>query len=172
MTTITMHRTVDAPTAIVWDVITDHDLYGEIAPNLSTVEIVEGAGDGMIRRCVDTNGNEWTESCTRWEENRAYAVEVDVKHSDFHRRLFTRFNGEWRLSEHEDGVRITITFEFEPRYGPFGVLISKFFAYKGPGIIEAIFDRWETEIRSRAPESTTADRQEIHHDRDVNALYR
>jgi len=172
MATITMHRTVDAPIAVVWDVITDHELYAEAAPNLSTVEVVEGEGDGMIRRCVDTDGNEWTESCNRWEEERGYAVTVHVEHSDFHRRLFTRFEGEWRLSEHDDGVRITIAFEFEPRYGPVGSLISKFFAYKAPGIIEPIFDRWEAEIRSRATDAAVADRHEPHGDRDINALYR
>lgn len=171
MTTITMHRTVDAPAALVWDVITDHDLYAEAAPNLSTVEIVEGDGEGMVRRCVDTDGNEWLESCTRWEERRAFAVSVDVEHSDFHRKLFDRFGGKWRLSQADDGVRITIAFDFEPRYGPFGALISKFFAYKAPGIIEPIFDRWEAEIDARVEDAASA----VHDHRrghDIDALHR
>lgn len=167
-----MHRTVDAPTAVVWDVITDHDLYAEAAPNLSTVDIVEGDGDGMVRRCVDTDGNEWTESCTRWETHRAYAVTVDVEHSEFHRRLFTRFEGEWRLSEHDDGVRITIQFELGPRYGPLGRLISTYFAYKAPSIVEPIFDRWETEIRARTAAGTVADRPDPRDDRNIDALSR
>lgn len=167
-----MHRTVDAPIAVVWDVITDHDLYAEAAPNLSTVDIIEGEGDGMVRRCVDTNGNEWTESCTRWETHRAYAVTVDVDHSEFHRHLFTRFEGEWCLSEHDDGVRITIMFEFDPKYGPLGRLISAFFAYKAPSIVESIFDRWETEIRARTADATVADRHDSRNNRNINALYR
>jgi ribosome-associated toxin RatA of RatAB toxin-antitoxin module len=171
MANITMHRTVDAPVAVVWDVITDHELYGEIAPNLSTVEVVEGEDDRLIRRCVDTNGNEWTESCTRWEEQRAYAVAVDIEHSDFHRRLFTQFDGEWRVSEDDDGVRITISFEFEPRYGPLGSLISTYFAYKAPDIIEPIFDSWEGEVESRIADATGDDHHEPHGDRNVNALY-
>lgn len=167
-----MHRTVDAPIAVVWDVITDHDLYAEVAPNLSTVDVLEGEGDGMVRRCVDTNGNEWTESCTRWENHRAYAVTVDVAHSEFHRRLFTRFEGEWRLSEDDNGVRITIQFEFAPRYGPFGRLISAFFAYKAPGIVEPILDGWVAEIRARTADATVADRHDPRNDRNINALYR
>lgn len=157
MTTLTMDRTVDAPAAVVWDVITDHDLYAEAAPNLSSVEVVDGDGEGMIRRCVDTGGNEWLESCTRWEDGQVFAVAVDVDNSDFHRPLFDRFEGEWRLEEVPDGVAITVSFDFEPRYGPIGVLIAKFFAYKAPGILEPIFDRWETEIRARTRADTTFD---------------
>jgi ribosome-associated toxin RatA of RatAB toxin-antitoxin module len=110
-----MHRTVDAPRAVVWDVITDQELYGDVAPNLSSVTVVGGAGEGMVRRCVDTGGNEWTESCTHWEEDRSFAVSVHVENSVFHRRFFTRMDGEWQLSEHDGGVRMTITFDFEPR---------------------------------------------------------
>ena len=172
MTTISMHRTVDAPRAVVWDVITDQDLYGEVAPNLSSVAVVEGAGEGMIRRCVDTDGNEWTESCTHWEESHSYAVSVHVENSVFHRRFFTRMNGEWGLSEDDDGVRMTITFDFEPRFGPLGVFISKYFEYIAPGLIEAIFDGWEDEIRARMLDETGTATNETHADRGVNALYR
>ena len=42
MTRIRMQRSIDAPAAVVWEVVTDHELYGELAPNLSTVEVVEG----------------------------------------------------------------------------------------------------------------------------------
>jgi ribosome-associated toxin RatA of RatAB toxin-antitoxin module len=167
-----MHRTVDAPRAVVWDVITDHELYGNVAPNLSSVAVVEGAGEGMIRRCVDTDGNEWTESCTHWDESHSYAVSVHVDDSVFHRRFFNRMDGEWRLSEHDDGVCITITFDFDPRYGPLGVFISKYFAYKAPGLIEAIFDDWEAEIRSRTSDESGRDTDETRVNGGVNALYR
>lgn len=173
MTQITMDRTVDAPAAVVWDVVTDHELYAEAAPNLSTVEVVEGDKEGLVRRCVDTNGNEWTETCSRWEEGRAFAVDVDVEHSDFHARLFRRFEGEWRVSEQPDGVCITIRFEFEPRYGPLGVLVSKFFEYKAPAMVEEIFDRWEAAIDARL-EGATPDEStgSVADERGSNALYR
>jgi ribosome-associated toxin RatA of RatAB toxin-antitoxin module len=167
-----MHRTVDAPRAVVWDVITDQELYGEVAPNLSSVAVVEGAGEGMIRRCVDTEGNEWTESCTHWDDGQSFAVSVHVDHSVFHRRFFTRMDGEWRLSADDDGVRMTITFDFDPRYGPLGVLISKYFEYIAPGIIETIFDRWEDEIRVRMANETRTATDEPRSNRGVNALYR
>lgn len=149
MERITHHRTVDAPLETVWAVVTDHQLYGAVAPNLASVEPVDGDGEGGVRRCVDTDGNEWTETITDWTPKGGYAVSVDVADSDFHRRLFHRFEGEWRLSEVESGVRITIEFAFEPKYGPFGRLITKVFAYKAPDIVAEILDAWEAEIANR-----------------------
>lgn len=151
MPTIRYQRTVDAPVSVVWDVITDHELYAEAAPNLTSVEIIGGEADTLVRRCVDTDGNAWTEACTRWEPERGFAVGVDVAASDFHRRLFTRFEGEWSLAAAPDGVEISIGFDFTPRYGPFGRLISWFLASRAPGIVEPIFDRWESAIDARRP---------------------
>ncbi|HKJ59201.1 MAG TPA: SRPBCC family protein [Halobacteriales archaeon] len=67
MDELTRHRTADAPPSAVWDVVTDHALYADVAPNLATVEVLGGEGTGHVRRCVDTDGNEWTESCSHWE---------------------------------------------------------------------------------------------------------
>lgn len=161
MTSVRLERTIDAPPGIVWDVITDHELYAEAAPNLSTVEVVDGAAETMVRRCVDTNGNAWTERCTRWEDGRGFAVSVDVENSDFHRRLFSRFDGEWRLSEMADGVVVSIQFDFDTRFGPLGWLLARYFAWKAPSLVEAIFDRWEAEIAARSPgfEETTGSTQ-------------
>lgn len=155
MTKIAMSRSVTAPPQIVWEVITDHELYAEAAPNLSHVEVLEGDERGMVRRCVDTNDNEWTEVCTHWSDGEAFAVSVDVDNSVFHRRLFSRFEGEWGLSERSDSVLITVEFEFDTRYGRLGYVISKYFEQKAPEIIEPIFDRWEAEIESRLTSDST-----------------
>lgn len=149
MPRIQYERTVDAPPSIVWNVITDHELYAEAAPNLSSVDVVDGTAETMVRRCVDTDGNVWTEACTGWEPGKRFSVRVDVAESDFHRRLFSRFEGEWGLEENDVGVKIEIAFDFEPRYGPLGVVISKYLTLKAPGLINAIFDRWEDEIEAR-----------------------
>lgn len=173
MPSLRFHRTVDAPASLVWDVITDHELYAAAAPNLETVELLDGEGETLTRRCVDTDGNAWTESCTRWEPGRRFAVAVDVEDSEFHRRLFSRFEGEWGLVETPAGVEITIAFDFEPRYGPLGRLITWYFDAKAPALIEAIFDRWETEIAARqAPAEAGSDRpSEASPSRGTNALY-
>lgn len=142
-------RRIDAPKSVVWGVITDHDLYAEAAPNLASVDVIDGEKDTMVRRCVNTNGNAWTEACTTWIDGQRFAVEVDVLNSDFHQRLFNRFEGEWGLNDSLDELEIVIRFDYDTKYGPFGRLISAFLAYKSPGLVEAIFDRWEAEINSR-----------------------
>lgn len=149
MSQLEFTRRIDAPKAVVWDVITDHDLYAQAAPNLTSVEVIDGAKGRMVRQCVDTDGNAWTEACTSWDDGRRFAVEVDVSNSDYHRHLFTRFEGEWGLIEASNGLAIAIRFDYDTKYGPIGRLISSYLAYKAPGIVEAIFDRWESEINSR-----------------------
>lgn len=142
-------RHFEAPASLVWDVVTDPDVYEAVAPNLTRVEVVSGTGEGMVRRCVDTDGNEWTESCRRWDENRSFAVAVDVADSEFHRRLFTRFEGVWTLSEDADGVRVTMAFDFDARYGPLGALLARYLSYRAGPLMTAIFDGWADEIQSR-----------------------
>lgn len=149
MSTIRLERAVDAPPAIAWEVLTDHELYADAAPNLASVEVIEGEAESMVRRCIDTDGNAWTERCTWWDEGRAFAVSVDVEGSDFHRRLFSRFEGEWLVEEGPDGVTLVIQFDFEPRFGPLGRVIAVYFAYRAPDIVERIFDRWEAELDAR-----------------------
>lgn len=159
---------MDAPPAVVWDVVSDHGLYAEAAPNLETVEVVEGEGAGLVRRCVDTDGNEWTERCTRWDDGSGFAVSVDVERSEFHRRLFHRFEGEWSVAPADDGVVVTVAFDFEPRFGPLGRLIGWYLGSRAPGLVEAIFDRWEAEIDARVAAGPTTE----HGTRRTNALYR
>lgn len=166
-------RLIDAPQPVIWDVITDHELYGEVAPNLTSVEIIDGAEETMVRRCVDTDGNAWTEACTTWENGQQFAVEVDVGNSEFHGHLFDRFEGEWGLQNTSDGSEVIIRFDYDTKYGPFGRLISAYLAYKAPGIIEAIFDRWEAEIEARLGTSRSDEHQphSANEEAQPNALY-
>lgn len=150
---------IDAPQPVIWDVITDHELYGEVAPNLTSVEIINGAEETMIRRCVDTDGNAWTEACTTWEDGQQFAVEVDVANSEFHRHLFNHMEGKWGLEDTPDGFKVFMGFDYDTKYGPFGRLISAYLSYKAPGIVKAIFDRWEAEIEARH-ELTEPDQQQ------------
>jgi ribosome-associated toxin RatA of RatAB toxin-antitoxin module len=145
-------RVFDAPPDLVWEVITDTDLYAEVAPNLSRVEVLEGEGEGMVRECADTEGTAWTETCTAWEPGRRYAVEVHVEESPIHRPLFHSFAGEWAMEEREDGVLVTMRFDYEPRYGPFGWLLGKAGEREGGRLTRAIFDGWVYELEAcRAP---------------------
>lgn len=166
-------RLIDAPQSVIWDVITDHELYGEVAPNLSRVEVIDGAEETLVRRCVDTDGNAWTEACSAWDDGQQFAVEVDITNSEFHRHLFNHMEGKWGLEDTSDGFEVFMRFDYDPKYGPFGRLISVYLAYKAPGIVEAIFDRWEAEIEAR-PGTSQSDQhqpQTTNGNAQPNALY-
>lgn len=145
-------RAYEAPADVVWDVVVDPTVYETVAPNLAEVALVSSPGPDMVRRCVDANGNSWTEACIRWVAGREFMVAVDVETSDFHRRWFSRFEGTWTCEARPDDVLVTIAFDFETRYGPVGWLVSMALARKAPSILEAIFDGWEREIESRRSE--------------------
>lgn len=149
MRTITLERSIGAPPGLVWEVVTDHDRYGELAPNLDFVDVVEGESDDLVRRCVDTDGNEWTETCIEWTDGRKFRVSVDVPNSDFHRRLFHRFEGEWAVIDRPDDVLVTMTFAYETRFGPLGRLVSMYLDRRAPSLLEPIFDGWEAAVEER-----------------------
>lgn len=149
MPRIRASRPYDAPADVVWAVVTDPDVYAEVAPNLASVEILEGEGAGMVRECVDTRGNAWTESCTAWEAGRGFAVEVDVETSDFHQPWFSRFEGRWELTEPDAEVVVTIQFDFDTNYGPLGSALARYLQYRTAPMVEAIFDGWQAEIETR-----------------------
>jgi uncharacterized protein YndB with AHSA1/START domain len=149
-------RVYDAPPSEVWAVVSDPDLYAEVAPNLSRVEVLDGEGEGMVRECADTDGNAWQETCTRWEPERGYAVTVHVPESEFHRQLFHTFTGEWDVTETDEGVRVTMTFEYDPRYGPIGWLLGRLLEREATGLTAAIFDGWEQALRERGALATGA----------------
>ena len=151
---IERERAYDAPAPLVWDVMTDPDVYPEVAPTLTHVEVLSGSEEGMVRRCTDTDGNVWTETCTHWTDGERFAVEVDVANSDFHRRLFTHFAGEWTLTERPDDVLATTSFTYAMKYGPLGRLLARFMAPKARSMVDAICDGWQTEIQRRLVEAT------------------
>lgn len=157
MTSITAQRLFDAPADIVWAVMTDLDVYAAVAPNLSSAVVLYGEGEGMIRKCVDTKGNAWTELCHYWEAGQGLAVAVDVETSEFHRSFFTRFEGRWELTERDDGVLVTMAFDFDTKYDPLGALLERYFQYKATSLIEDIFDGWSAEIETRLAKSVRPD---------------
>lgn len=139
-------RWYDADPDAVWRVISDPEIYADVAPNLSRVTVLNGAGEGAVRECADTDGRSWTEVCTAWDPGRRYAVDVNVSESPIHRPLFHAFSGEWSLTPDEDGVVVTMTFTYEPRYGPLGWLITKPLEWEAKRLTEAIFDGWGREL--------------------------
>ena len=139
-------RAMKAPPADVWSRVTDHELYGRLAPNLSTVEVISEAGQPLRRRCTDTAGRGWQETCTLWEEGRRYAVDVDT--SDYPYPL-QHMRGLWQVDpDGAGGSRVTMRFVYRARPSLFGGLFAIGFRALFPPVLHRIFLGWR---RSLAP---------------------
>lgn len=143
MYTLTTERIIDAPAAIVWEVISDVERYAEYAPNLSHAEKISN-GPTPARRCYDTRGRGWNEACVLWEEGVQYAYLIDTTDYPY---PFIQMKGSWGLEEQAQGVRVWMRFE----YTPDAPLIADWLIHRGVQrsfrpIVTALMDNWEREI--------------------------
>jgi ribosome-associated toxin RatA of RatAB toxin-antitoxin module len=151
---IEFERTVNAPRERVWAVISDHEGFGEAAPSLSHVEVVEGEGFGMRRRCYNAKGRGWSETCTLWEDGHRYAFEVDTSDYPY---PFSRMAGTWGAEPAATGTRITMLYEYEYRRPILGRLLDPFVRLSFRRVCERILDRWEADsLRAETAEGVGA----------------
>jgi ribosome-associated toxin RatA of RatAB toxin-antitoxin module len=71
-------RRMRAPASAVWALVSDQEAYGAVAPSLAATTILDGAGEGMRRRCELPRGGAWEETCIGWNEGSDYELEVDT----------------------------------------------------------------------------------------------
>ena len=109
-------RAVQAHAAAAWSVVSDMAGYADHAEGLAETTITAGSGLGAIRRCVDTSGADWQETCVLWDPGSRFAVEVDVGSYPLKfRTLFSAFRGTWWVEEQEGETVVGIRFEADLR---------------------------------------------------------
>lgn len=139
---------IASPVEVAWDVVSDMSAFGEAAPNLSKAEVLDGAGEGMQRRCFDSRGRGWDEVCTLWEEGHRYSMRVRTETYPFPlRQMFRRFGGTWEVEPYMSVTRLTMRYEvgLSPLGKAFSPLIRRAFARQ----CNAMLDNWQEEIESR-----------------------
>jgi ribosome-associated toxin RatA of RatAB toxin-antitoxin module len=133
-------RHLPVPPHRIWPLLTDHQLYGRLAPNLSHVEVISQPGETLRRRCTSTSGQHWQETCTLWDEGRRFAVEVDTAAYPY---PITVMRGLWQVDPHPAGSTITMRFALQAkptiRGGLFVLVMRLMF---GPALAR-IFNGWE-----------------------------
>ncbi|HHS89269.1 MAG TPA: SRPBCC family protein, partial [Rhodobacteraceae bacterium] len=103
----TVKRSVRAPTGIVWEVMTDHPAYADVADNISKVEVLSGDGLGMKRRCYGPKGENWVETCDLHEPGHAYGFRVHTEAEDYP-YPFAELSGRWSVERHPVGSEFRI----------------------------------------------------------------
>lgn len=139
-------RIVHGPADVVWDVISDHVLFGQIAPNLSQVVVLHGEGEGMTRQCTGSDGTNWAESCTLWQPHRAYAFEVISSDPQY---PLSKMTGTFTMDETSLGIRVGMRFDYALKFNPplLGWLMNKLASRSSAALTEAIFDGWEAVMK-------------------------
>ncbi len=103
----TVKRTVKAPAATVWDVMTDHPAYADVADNIAKVEVLSGDGLGMKRRCYGPKGESWEETCDIYQPGYTYGFRIHTEADDYP-YPFTKLSGRWTVKEHHVGSEFDI----------------------------------------------------------------
>ena len=153
MGVLEVQRVVDAPADLAWEIIADVENYHKLAAGLSNVEILEGDGVGMRRRCYDNKNRGWDEECPLWdEEGREYRFIVDTQAEDYH-QPFVRLQGTWRVEEQSQGTVIGMRFDYVIKYGPLGWLMGLLSMSAGRRDAEDLLEKWEAAIEARVNQS-------------------
>lgn len=127
----------------VWPLLTDHDLYGRLAPSLSTVKVISEPGQPLRRRCTNTRGKGWEESCTLWDEGRRFAVEVDT---DDYPYPLSMMRGLWQVEPHPTGSLVTMRFAYQADPTVTGGLFAVAFRTLFPPVLARIFRGWQMRL--------------------------
>lgn len=138
---------VPVAAATAWDVITDHQLYGRLAPNLSSAHVDGDTGEGTVRTCANRIGRQWSETCTLWEEGERF--EFDVHTDDYPYPLAVMRGAWWVRANSQDTSLIGMDFRYQPRPGIRGAVFAAVMQGAFPLVLRRILRGWRAEMSRR-----------------------
>lgn len=148
MKTLEFSRAVGVAPDLAWQVVSDVVGFGDVAPNLSRAEILEGRGEGMLRRCYDGRGRGWNEVCTLWDEGRRYEMRVRTEtYPSPLRQMFREFRGAWEVEPAGGGSTVSMRYQVEPSV--LGRLLWRPIRRTFERQCELLLDNWQREIEAR-----------------------
>ncbi|WP_299726500.1 SRPBCC family protein [uncultured Tateyamaria sp.] len=143
-------RTVKAPTETVWDVMTDHPAYADVASNIAKVEVMSGDGLGMKRRCYGPKGENWEETCDVFEPGKSFGFRIHTEAEDYPYPI-AELSGRWTVEQHPLGSEFDIQIIAEPKGNPVARwLFSAIAKQQFKGVLIDLADGWATRMESEA----------------------
>ena len=140
---LTVERNIAARPEAAWEVIANMEGYADLTTaGIAKVEVLEGAGEGMLRRCTNHKGESWTETCPVWQEGRIFQFVVDTSAPDYPYPV-KALQGTWEVEPHGSGSTIRAKFEYELKYGLFGKMMNIAAAKGFRQDTEVLLDNWE-----------------------------
>lgn len=146
---VELSKVLDGKAEDVWAVVIDHETYGQLAPNLSKVIPTNPDGPDLSRRCWDTRGRHWDETCVLWEEGQRFAVVVDTAANDYPYPL-DYLRGEWAVRPvGTDKSEVTIRFELRPTPGPAGSAFATAMTTGAKPLLRRIMKGWQEIVATK-----------------------
>ncbi len=147
--TLERSRIIDAPVSQVWKAVADLDDYHRHAASLVDTEVISGHGQDARRRCVDSSGNKWEETCTIWEPEHRYVIDVDVTtYPAKYRALFRSFRGSWTVEAVGDATNARIRFDAELRRIPGMTRLVRRLSAKSATDLDAILESYANTVET------------------------
>lgn len=122
MSVFEMQRKIKAHPEVVWKVISDHEGFIDVAPDISKIETISGDKLGRKHRLYHKSGMIWEEECIEWKEKSSYTMKVDTRNYPLPVKKMRR---TCSMLEGPKNITIKLKYEYIPKYGPFGNLINK-----------------------------------------------
>jgi len=145
---LTFERIINASKENTWKVISDVSNYHKVAPNIDSVEIISGEGEGMVRSCSHKKDN-WTEVATLWEEGEQYSFKVNTDAEDYPYPL-KFLQGTWKVEEvTASQTKVTMVFEFTYKHTIHNLLIHPFMKKQFNKICQELLDNWQKELEEK-----------------------
>jgi hypothetical protein len=146
-----VERLIHTSPEAAWAVIADVGRYAELNDGggvIAKVEILEGERVGMRRRCINPQGESWTETCSLWEKGRRYSFVVDTDAPDYPYPLQSLV-ATWEVDPHPLGSVI----RFRAEYTPKGGMLTRWLTERalrrmGRRAGEKLLERWGAEATS------------------------
>ncbi len=152
----TVKRKVNAPVETVWDVMNDHPGYADVASNIAKVEVLSGDGVGMKRRCYGPKGENWEETCDRFEDGRAYGFRIHTEAQDYP-YPFADLRGLWSVEPSGSGSEFSIEIAVKPKGN---IILRSLFAptaiWKFKPILVDLADAWAARMESKSKSNRVA----------------
>jgi len=141
-------RVVKASKPAVWKVIADVANYDKVAPNIDDVKIISGEGQGMVRSCSHGKDN-WTETCSIWQEEKTYSFEVNTAAPDYP-YPFKFLKGTWEVQQIDSTTtKIVMLFDFEYKHRFQNVLIHPLLKGKFTKTADELLDNWQKMLEKK-----------------------
>jgi CBS domain-containing protein len=122
MSVYEMQRKIKAHPEVVWKVISDHEGFIDVAPDISKIETISGEKRERKHRLYHKSGMIWEEECIEWKEKSSYTMKVDTRNYPLPVKKMLR---TCSMSEGPKNITIKLKYEYVAKYGPIGKLINK-----------------------------------------------